>query len=427
MPADRPARVYRFKINIDLPGGYILVPDDLPISVGERLAGCWARRWIGVDVVEAREDGTLTVIWEGESRPYRMQRSDLVIWKVNALPANTAQEQILEEQRHSLREAIEQLHDSDRMTREAGIWAIGQAIAESDFKEDSKLQDDVLRALVELSLNNDLPLKDRTVFEKMITPENAGIVIEEIDRLANSSAGSNASSLLAKAVEIDTPQRALPLISHSDLHLRHSAIAIIERSDVDDDAIATQYLSDLRRYLSEDEAFKKRTQLDATLQSVPQLELNETQATEYVELAIRLLVDQPRSFSASETGIEKLGVKASHLYELIESVDAVSSYRTRQILFQYIAQIGNDRAMEHLAKRVDKLDPHTIEYVGARIERFLWKNLSDDDRDRVLATINILDKVGTRQSIAPLEKLLSKTDLKSFARKAINQIERRAE
>lgn len=77
----RSIRHKQYKIDITIPKGAQLVPDDLTIENGTVLAGCWARKWRPITALSENEDGSLHVHWDEYSDAWdcNMTRDQLII------------------------------------------------------------------------------------------------------------------------------------------------------------------------------------------------------------------------------------------------------------------------------------------------------------------------------------------------------------
>lgn len=86
--AESPSSQYplkRYKINIPIPDGYVLVSADTEVKVGMKLQACYAGRWEFVSVVAANDDGTITCNWDKwQAFTYNMLRQDLIVVDQNA-------------------------------------------------------------------------------------------------------------------------------------------------------------------------------------------------------------------------------------------------------------------------------------------------------------------------------------------------------
>ena len=71
----------QYKIDIAIPKGAQLVPDDLTIEKGTALAACWARKWRPITALSENEDGSLHVHWDEYSDAWDcdMTRDQLII------------------------------------------------------------------------------------------------------------------------------------------------------------------------------------------------------------------------------------------------------------------------------------------------------------------------------------------------------------
>ena len=71
----------QYKIDIAIPKGAQLVPDDLTIEEGTALAACWARKWRPITALSENEDGSLHVHWDeySDSWDCNMTRDQLII------------------------------------------------------------------------------------------------------------------------------------------------------------------------------------------------------------------------------------------------------------------------------------------------------------------------------------------------------------
>ncbi|WP_404307956.1 SHD1 domain-containing protein [Neorhodopirellula lusitana] len=85
----RLAPVTRYKIEIPLPDGAMVVTPETSLSPGMKLGAVWARKWNEVTVERVHDDGTVDVAWDGWRTKYRMMREDLAIDKKVALGPET--------------------------------------------------------------------------------------------------------------------------------------------------------------------------------------------------------------------------------------------------------------------------------------------------------------------------------------------------
>jgi hypothetical protein len=71
----------QYKIDIEIPKGSQLVPDDLAIEKGTALAGCWANKWRPITALYENGDGSLHVHWDDYSDAWDcdMTRDQLII------------------------------------------------------------------------------------------------------------------------------------------------------------------------------------------------------------------------------------------------------------------------------------------------------------------------------------------------------------
>lgn len=77
----RSIRHKRYEIDIPIPKGAQLVPDDLTIEKGTALAGCWANKWKPITALYENDDGSLHVRWDDYSEAWNcnMTRDQLII------------------------------------------------------------------------------------------------------------------------------------------------------------------------------------------------------------------------------------------------------------------------------------------------------------------------------------------------------------
>lgn len=81
--------ITRYKIELPLPDGALIVEPETSLRPGMKLGAVWARKWNDVTVDVVHDDGTVEVSWDGWGTHYRMVREDLAIAKTDAQPPDT--------------------------------------------------------------------------------------------------------------------------------------------------------------------------------------------------------------------------------------------------------------------------------------------------------------------------------------------------
>jgi hypothetical protein len=219
----------------------------------------------------------------------------------------------------------------------------------------------------------------------------------------------------------------LAMINHPYESARDKALEICRRWNVEEAAIVRRCLDDLKH-----ESFRA-----VALQRLAECEIDASLEAE-VLAAVRSLPAAGADYQTTKSvlaALERLAVspeRTALLDEMLNGDPSPQRVAQRALVQRTLVKQADEGALAAIARSLDDYGMwlqtrSDLETLGPGFERHVWPKLSADHWPLQQQACQLLAKIGTKQSIAPLEQLANEArpHLADEARKAIAAIEAR--